>query len=500
MGNRQSVQQREVSALVAAASDRHFLQLPFDIRCIIYRHAGIISPKVIRHLESWIRNNGDRIPQLIPRRFLRISPAVSADVLAVFWSENGFRLHSAGLVELLKLGNPRMWSSLRKLTVVLNALPPGSKANVGNFQRLRSWRRLCINLGRHLPSSQLTLCFYLHEPRVPGRDHVSFAKSALRSMRKLPLLKRVLIEIHPRPIVPFEGVELHCMATRILNRLSTERRSGHFRFMDLPTEIQIMILGELLVAPGCVIPSQLKGYALFECYAGRCPRGYCWEKTSYDSSKICRWSLPADLLLVNRHISMMSADIFFSRNKFVVDVQHAVPLPQAFRLIWSPGVHTSHDVSSPRIPSLWYPERSQFLRAFPPACIPILQSLRWCFPMCGDQVALSEELEVDWLHTVKFIALNVRPLSRLTITMDMWERPQDMAFPARRFVARDRVMLPLRKLRGLRDLCVYLSEDRALSDHAAEELRLVRLAMGKKYHPTREELEMGSFDSLRLYP
>ena len=496
MGNRHSVQQREASI---AASDLSFLQLHYDIRCNVYRHAGIISPRIIRHLEPWIdKNNGDQIPKLIPKRLLRISPEVSADVLAVFWSENVFRLHSAGLAEILKLGNPIMWSSLRNITVVLNTLPPGSNGDMENFRRLQSWRRVCTNLGVYLPPAQLILCFYIREPRVPGQDRVPLAKSALRSMLKLPQLKRLFIEIRPRPLPAFEGVELHRLATRILNHLTIERCSGLFRFMDLPPEIRIMVLEELLVAPGPVISSQLKGYVLFECYVGRC-RGYCWAMTGYDSSGFRCWSFPADLFLVNRHIRVMSADIFFSRNKFVVDLRSTVPLPW-HALIWSPDAHTSHDTSSSSSPDLFCPEHSQFLRSFPPACIPILRSIRWCFPMRVDQVALSEELEADWVRTVDFIALNVSPLSKLTVTIDMWARPQDGA-RAGRLVARDRVMLPLCKLQGLRDLCVYLSEDRNLRDHAAEELRLERLAMGERYHPTREELELelASFDSLRLY-
>jgi len=246
-----------------------------------------------------------------------------------------------------------------------------------------------------------------------------------------------LVRIYPTPL-PFEAVMLHRMATNILNHLTTERRSGRFRFMDLPPEVQIMILEELLVAPGPVISSKLKGYASFDCYEGRCPRVFCWDKTSYDSSKSCCWSLPAHLFLVSRHVSVMSADIFFSRNEFVVDVRHVTPLPQA--LIWS------CDAFSPRTPRLWCPERSQFLRAFPPTCIPILRSLRWRFPMRGDQVALSEKLEADWVHTVGFIARNVNPLSKLTITLDMCARPPDIVVTGRP-VARDRVMIPLRTMR-----------------------------------------------------
>lgn len=50
-----------------------------------------------------------------------------------------------------------------------------------------------------------------------------------------------------------------------------------------------------------------------------------------------------------------------------------------------------------------------------------------------------------------------------------------------RTVTRDEVMLPVRKLRGLRDLFVCLSE-RNIRLYAAEELRLERLAKGEGHH------------------
>jgi hypothetical protein len=117
----------------------------------------------------------------------------------------------------------------------------------------------------------------------------------------------------------------------------------------------------------------------------------------------------------------------------------------------------------------------------------MLRSVTWRFTMCDDQIALSEELEADWVHTVDFIAQNVQPLSKLTIILDMCHR-RDMASGGRR-VARDNVMLPLCQLKGLRDLCVHLSEGRNFRFHAAEKLRLERLAMGEGYHPTEEEPE-----------
>jgi hypothetical protein len=118
----------------------------------------------------------------------------------------------------------------------------------------------------------------------------------------------------------------------------------------------------------------------------------------------------------------------------------------------------------------------------------MLRFLTWHFPMDGGLVILNEELEADWAHAVDFIAQNVKPLSGLTITLDMCSKttPYDQPMPT---VSRDEILIPLQKLQGLRDLFVHLSKDQSLREHAAEELRLERLAMGDGYHPTKEELE-----------
>ena len=77
------------------------------------------------------------------------------------------------------------------------------------------------------------------------------------------------------------GVEIHRMATSIVKRhtrQSVEQRSPvlSFPFMDLPVEIQVMILEYTdLVAPSPVTASTMKGYILDDCRAGRCAQMSC---------------------------------------------------------------------------------------------------------------------------------------------------------------------------------------------------------------------------------
>jgi hypothetical protein len=484
---------------IARLLDPSFLQLSYKTRRKIYKEVGIISSQPIIELTWWTddENNGNPVPTKIPKSVFYASKALSADALSAFWSENAFHLfNNESVLRFLRRGNLIMWSSLSDLGVALRMTPPGRGSENANL--LAAWRQVCINLGAHLPPSHLTLHFTIY---LDGhaQEQQALAKDAFDSMLALPVLKRITLQIYPAAVRSRGGLGLHRMGTCMLRRLTcplmTEQRS-RFRFMDLPTELQSMILERTdLVAPGPVTPSMLKGYALAACKAGNCPQGYqCCEKASYDSLQSC-WSLPADLFLVNRHISAVSGKIFFSRNKFVVIVrlERSGPLPLAVPLIWSP-THSVRDHPSPGIPGHWRPEHSEFLAAFPPEYIPMLRSLKWRLFTRDYQVALSCKQEADWVNTIGFVAENVRPLSRLTITLDMSAHPDFTWSDARgiiepRTVACDEVVHPVRALRGIRDFFVHLSWDRNLREYAAEELRLERLAMGEGHHPTEEELK-----------
>jgi hypothetical protein len=77
---------------------------------------------------------------------------------------------------------------------------------------------------------------------VATPDQNRTVKKALHSLLAYPVLKILSFELGP-----FPSVELHNMATDVLKRHthpSTEQRScfSSFRFMDLPVEIQLMIL------------------------------------------------------------------------------------------------------------------------------------------------------------------------------------------------------------------------------------------------------------------
>ncbi|KAN0074881.1 hypothetical protein V8E54_007492 [Elaphomyces granulatus] len=322
-----------------------------------------------------------------------------------------------GLLELSN-GPPKMWRSLNSLKV---------KLRMDNSHResdFYAWGRVCTKLGAYSRPSHLELRLILWYGARAG--------AVLRSMQTLPVLKNLAITIYFRDLAPL-GV--HHLAASIINRQlniptcqSTQYHS-HFRFMDLPTEIQITILKYTdLIAPSPVV-------ACMSCIR----RG--------------------PMVVTGRHISTISTEIFFSCNKFVVDVGHmhiepAIPL-------WISGRDPS------RKPGVWSPDHSAFLPAFPPASFRFLRFLTWRFSR--GSLPLTKGLEADWISTIEFISQNV-PLARLTIGLVM---------PS--YADCSGVVVPLQKLQGLRGLFVRLLRDfhrpLVLGWRAAEELRLVRLAI-----------------------
>ena len=113
----------------------------------------------------------------------------------------------------------------------------------------------------------------------------------------------------------------------------------------------------------------------------------------------------------------------------------------------------------------------------------MLRSLTW------NHAILDSEPEADWVNAVDLIARNVRPLHRLTVTIDMCHQVDMLLFAeqSRRtvLVASDAVMLPVCKLQDLQDPFVHLSGGR----NHARSFDFEGLTMGEGYHPTKGELE-----------
>lgn len=176
----------------------------------------------------------------------------------IFGPESAVR-KSCNIRLAFEASTPHLWSSLRYLAIIL--YPRG----------LRDWQEVCSKLGAHLPPSQLTLYLTIIQERLlldwhRDSEMVASTKKAFRSMLELPVLKKVLIHI----AFPCQSLGLH---RKRLSCSPTEQRfpSYPFRFMDLPLDIQYMVIERIegmdLIAPRPMISSKLKGYILADCGA-----------------------------------------------------------------------------------------------------------------------------------------------------------------------------------------------------------------------------------------
>ena len=386
----QSAQKDKISIAEIIALGPLFLQLPYKTRCNAYKQIEVISPRPISRLSWWTNNMNSRyrVPSHIPVDLYFASKELSADVQSVWWSENVFSLYHREALNLLHLGTPMAFSSLRYLEII------------SEESHLPYWREVCNGLRDYSPPRRLTLRFFFRMFEVPIQDHTNTARVALHPMLELPVLKTLSFEIAPARCLE---AEINHMATYIVKRHIRQRSPVFsFPFMELPVELQTMILEYTdLVAPGPVISSTLKGYILNNCIERCARRSRCCEG-HYSTSQNC-WSLPTDMFHVNRHISMMSEEVFFSCNHFIVDVE--LPSYPASLTNWRPTGWPDE-----RIPGFWNPKHSNFLHATPPGCIPILRSLTWRFPMYinnhaltmyNSDAALTHDLiKHDWICTM----------------------------------------------------------------------------------------------------
>ena len=422
------------------------LRLPYEVRYRIYKMAGLIHDNSI----PIIGNRCLPIDGVIPNQLFYTSWDVSNDALSMFWAENRFRTSINCYSPILQVDTPIMWRSLRNLNVSVGLF------HIGSSPQIDKWRSVCNNLGVHLPPSQLALHLHIYD----AERNLPILKDVLDSMFRLPILRRVYFIIE----TPFnQYLPIHQTACNLVQQLSVPtKKCRPFRFMGLPVELQYQVLEYTdLVAPGAVTFSKLKGFALLQCFEG-CTRNYnspwgrihpwipCSETLEYDSRGSC-WSLPLNLFLVSKHLSMLSRFTFFTQNHFVAIISDPVVLFEGqirSPLIWNPA----HLMVPPLIG--WHPLRSAFLHMFPVDCVPFLRSLEWCFNLHHDHIRVSAEMEADWEKTIDFIAQEIKDLSRLTLTLDMSQK-SGSPLRIRSSTKYKTLMTPVNnKLQGLRKLVV----------------------------------------------
>ena len=228
-----------------------------------------------------------------------------------------------------------------------------SKAKSGYFKLiLREWEKMCQFLAARIISGRLKLAF------VCDMDDVETAEEIVAPMNQLPILKECAIRLG---ILPVGNTDVRSKIQQIAGKTALQLTGRWidrpFRFLDLPQEIQLQILGytdlvashdlqrvsagcvpgrnpvaffehggiELdkhtrrVVREGCSTYTEMK-FDDFKC-CGKCFSVYgvclCRARHAAFSTTCTCWRMPTAIFQVSQKMRNDAESIFYSRNHFL---------------------------------------------------------------------------------------------------------------------------------------------------------------------------------------
>ncbi|KAI9698302.1 MAG: hypothetical protein M1820_007572 [Bogoriella megaspora] len=528
-------------------------KLPFELRRRIYRLTGL-GPRRFINLNHWACGEDDATTESqriyherehecpntpyyqktyieqepIPISLLFVSRTIHAEVETILYSENDFVISSRGPggLRALETLSPGAVKALRSITICLESCAcltssctvkhwarrpsrlefwkcshPRHERLLGDTTRwdkisIHSWQQVCTRLSENIEPNTLTLHL------VSRVTDSSVARKILKPLSSLPLLRGC-------------GVSLSdCYHSELqdLARTATLAASGQsrflksFRFLDLPNEIQLLILerSPLLASGKLHIFDSKKSYwnppsrsaATYENlnYSTiKLPTSCCRQLDGLDLQCTC-YSCPTSYFLVSKAFSEVAKTVFFSKNHFKLHQ-------------WEPDMVLRERFSSPGEVADWYgppvsPTPEVFTRFFwtvSLGALSLITCLTFVFPPM-DHTYLDEPYWPwkQWLETIELLGKHTN-LPALTIEIHMADVrywfPNQVAERVARNEHRERLMRetyrralePLKALRGLKALLVYVawpicrgSEVDRLSDEEA----LEKMVMGPNYDST----------------
>lgn len=516
-----------------------FLNLPYEVRREIYALIGFIRPDWIDMNNEGVYDNEvcigewssrhQKLHRWPPRWFdccdcrmcywcnplanqlFYVCRAISKDARPMFYSQNKFKVSYRRRKGLLPLKNlsPTALRSLGLVAIQLNAkqclggyvrchgpaevTDTNSEEPLGNNDKaiISDWKEICARLAPHIKPYHLGICL------ICDAAERKTAEAFLNPLLELPRLKDCSIRL-----LPYSNGALQRLVERAI-RQATERPAHHssvFRFTDLPREIQLQILEHTdLVAPTYLTWKADRGsFVLEECVRNQCgasPRSseissFCPSThVGYSSVYTC-CQMPVSLFRTSRAMTELARYVFYSRNVFGLQLD-----------CWPSRAPPSPTMTP------WKAENSQFLRLLPADCVKHLRYLEWKFPEMDDSCFLPDQQgTVDWINTLDFIARNVA-LPKLTLILDLsydentvkWRSDETVMSNIRnkeihemKWSLYKRVVEPVVRLRGLKDLFVHVSWPLArLYDHVRDrrEQILERRVMGDDYN-SRDEISL----------
>ncbi len=464
----------------------------------------------------------------LPSQLLYVSRTVSSETTSIFYSESYLtvcRSDLGGLSSLRSLSHKALaW--ITSLSIRLNVCEclstdpqcctarwhsPGCHPSCrerGHEKLLRKavsrqeksamteWKRLCSQMATYITPSRLKLCV------ICDVGDFAVAKEIVGPLLQLPILRECAIRLGKAPHQYLLQQLAAATASQATGR-SINSLHGSFRFLNLPQEIQLQILGYTdLVTPYDLAWSPnagLGGITFFEFHAFRvwptlpiefkcCERCSdaleaccCWTMHTAVSTTCTCWKMPTSLFSVSHKLREDAMSIFYSKNHFLI----------------LPAMGTG------------CPERSeifQFLTQLPGNARQCLQSLTWILPYLRDAYPVTgNPMHLDWLEVVDICAREMN-LSQLSFTIDMsihrQSRALDASYSSEMSIVREAaeewaagqlIVKTMAKHNGWKNVYVHLNWS---SNHPDESVRengeamLERQVMGDGY----DSVSHGKFD------
>lgn len=328
---------------LSCTHNRSFLDFPAPVRRQIYLDAGVFHDQILklqkalqRHKRIWPKYCAQHYQVSIT--LLCVCRTVHDEVLDILYSTNCFTIygHGPGSFEPILNLNPRSLALLRNLDVRILAIKweselwPSRSSSIlsvsdwNDRDVVRQWQRTAKYLFDHIT---LTKCNFTLECETDGLQTAEQVVEPLSSIRTLSTCTIRL---------SFRFDQRLMELARSTSLLATGRNptvSGSFRYFDLPTEIQLMILEYTdLITPLRVVETDAedKFYLRYELIdengeaqddvSGIYRR--CGDHCPLDYSAFCSycscWAPPAPLFLVSRDFRALALEVFFTKNRFII--------------------------------------------------------------------------------------------------------------------------------------------------------------------------------------
>jgi hypothetical protein len=516
----------------------YFLELPATIRRRIYHEAGLVSNRII-HLNYWrLRRNRDLLLKgyftfentllpALPPSLLAVCRAIHDEVRKVLYGENKIIISATapqGLRALERMSQATL-REIQLLVVRLNVSSCPRTCCGGRGYRCGNGRFGCSDLSSHdaplsSGANQLTISQW-HRICTKLAGSIQAKKLALyvtcdcadrttAQMINEPLLSLPALRDCGLRLAMYPDQDLTAMAedtVRYLTRRSQPPPLLPFRFMDLPKEIQLHILGYASTVPVAeIICTQQKlrywtpcetRWAIMDPATGIIDASlkgcFCSAAHSaFNFSCPCSGSAsPFSMFLVSRDFRDCAMESFYGQNAFTVVMEG----PRSSRQNSTAPSLSSDDASDDQ-PIEMQPDIAIVagLIRFPPQSLSYLTSLNLLFESPETEYLLHDQLGWhNWLETIDTLS-RAADLPALTIQLRMRESyypefddaqpPVDPAHEARMLRTHETLVRPMKALRGLKNLFVHLNWETSTGfpdGRRGVEQRLERIVMGPTY-------------------